>query len=44
VKVPTKVIAAFLLGAGIVGGVATAATTQPLGVKVCVDKKPKQFF
>jgi S1-C subfamily serine protease len=44
VKVPTKVIAAFLLGAGIVGGVATAATTQPLGVKVCVDKKTQAIF
>lgn len=43
-KVPTKVIAAFLLGAGIVGGVATAATTQPLGVKVCVDKKTQAIF
>jgi S1-C subfamily serine protease len=44
VKVPTKLIAAFLLGAGIVGGVATAATTQPLGVKVCVDKKTQAIF
>jgi len=44
VKTPTKVIAAFLLGAGIVGGVATAATTQPLGVKVCVDKKTQAIF
>ena len=43
-KVPAKVIAAFLLGAGIVGGVATAATTQPLGVKVCVDKKTQAIF
>ena len=43
-KVPTKLIAAFLLGAGIVGGVATAATTQPLGVKVCVDKKTQAIF
>ena len=43
-KTPTKVIAAFLLGAGIVGGVATAATTQPLGVKVCVDKKTQAIF
>jgi S1-C subfamily serine protease len=44
VKTPTKLIAAFLLGAGIVGGVATAATTQPLGVKVCVDKKTQAIF
>jgi S1-C subfamily serine protease len=44
VKVPTKLIAAFLLGAGIVGGVATASTTQPLGVKVCVDKKTQAIF
>ena len=43
-KVPTKLITAFLLGAGIVGGVATAATTQPLGVKVCVDKKTQAIF
>ena len=43
-KTPTKLIAAFLLGAGIVGGVATAATTQPLGVKVCVDKKTQAIF
>ena len=43
-KVPTKLIAAFLLGAGIVGGVATASTTQPLGVKVCVDKKTQAIF
>jgi S1-C subfamily serine protease len=44
VKTSTKLIAAFLLGAGIVGGVATAATTQPLGVKVCVDKKTQAIF
>jgi putative serine protease PepD len=44
VKVPTKLVAAFLLGAGLVGGVATAATTQPLGVKVCVDKKTQGIF
>ena len=43
-KTSTKIIAAFLLGAGIVGGVATAATTQPLGVKVCVDKKTQAIF
>ena len=43
-KTSTKLIAAFLLGAGIVGGVATAATTQPLGVKVCVDKKTQAIF
>jgi S1-C subfamily serine protease len=44
VKTPTKLVAAFLLGAGLVGGVATAATTQPLGVKVCVDKKTQGIF
>jgi S1-C subfamily serine protease len=44
VKTSTKLIAAFLLRAGIVGGVATAATTQPLGVKVCVDKKTQAIF
>jgi S1-C subfamily serine protease len=44
VKTSTKLIAAFLFGAGIVGGVATAATTQPLGVKVCVDKKTQAIF
>ena len=43
-KTSTKLIAEFLLGAGIVGGVATAATTQPLGVKVCVDKKTQAIF
>ena len=27
----------FLLGATIVGGVATAAISEPLGTKACVD-------
>ena len=35
----TKVLAGFLLGATVAGGVATAATSEPLGVKVCVDKR-----
>jgi putative serine protease PepD len=40
----TKVIAAFLLGASVAGGVATAATSEPLGVKVCVDKRTQGIF
>ena len=40
----SKVIAGFLLGATLAGGVATAATSEPLGVKVCVDKKSQAIF
>jgi putative serine protease PepD len=43
-RTSTKVIAAFLLGATLVGGVATAATSEPLGVKVCVDKRTQAIF
>ncbi len=38
-RTSSKVIAGFLLGATLAGGVATAATSEPLGVKVCVDKR-----
>lgn len=34
-----KVGVGFLLGATLVGGVATAAISEPVGTKVCVDKK-----
>ena len=43
-RTSTKVIAGFLLGATLAGGVATAATSEPLGVKVCVDKKTQAIF
>ena len=43
-RTSTKIIAGFLLGATVVGGVATAATSQPLGVKVCVDKRTQAIF
>ena len=43
-RTSTKVIAGFLLGATLAGGVATAATSEPLGVKVCVDKKTQGIF
>jgi putative serine protease PepD len=43
-RTSTKVIAAFLLGATVAGGVATAATSEPLGVKVCVDKRTQAIF
>jgi len=43
-KTSTKVIAAFLLGASVAGGVATAATSEQLGVKVCVDKRTQAIF
>lgn len=39
-----KIVAGFLLGATLAGGVATAATSEPLGVKVCVDKKSQAIF
>jgi S1-C subfamily serine protease len=39
-----KVIAAFLLGASVAGGIATAATSEPLGVKVCVDKRTQAIY
>lgn len=43
-KSSVKVIVAFLLGASVAGGVATAATSEPLGVKVCVDKKTQAIY
>ena len=43
-RTSTKVIAAFLLGASVAGGVATAATSEPLGLKVCVDKRTQAIF
>jgi S1-C subfamily serine protease len=43
-RTSTKVIAAFLLGASVAGGVATAATSEPLGVKVCVDKRTQAIY
>jgi S1-C subfamily serine protease len=43
-RTSTKVIAGFLLGATLAGGVATAATSEPLGVKVCVDKRTQAIF
>jgi S1-C subfamily serine protease len=43
-----KVISGFILGAviggAVIGGIATANITQPLGVKVCVDKKSQAIF
>jgi len=32
-RTSTKVIAAFLLGATLAGGIATASTSDPLGIK-----------
>ena len=47
-KTPLKVISGFVLGAivggTVIGGIATANTTQQLGVKVCVDKKSQGIF
>jgi putative serine protease PepD len=43
-RTSTKVIAGFLVGATLAGGVATAATSEPLGVKVCVDKKTQAIY
>ncbi|MEO0016250.1 MAG: hypothetical protein RL589_731 [Actinomycetota bacterium] len=43
-KSSVKVIVAFLLGASVAGGVATAATSEPLGVKVCVDKRTQAIY
>ena len=45
IKSPTKVIGAFLAGAIIAGGVATAATTAPASViKACADKRTGALF
>ncbi len=43
-RTSTKIIAGFLLGATLVGGVATAATSEQLGVKVCVDKRTQAIY
>ena len=43
-RTSSKVMAGFLLGATLAGGVATAATSEPLGVKVCVDKRTQAIF
>lgn len=43
-RTSTKVIAGFLMGAALAGGVATATTSDPLGVKVCVDKKSSAIY
>jgi S1-C subfamily serine protease len=43
-RTSTKVIAGFLLGATLAGGIATASTSEPLGVKVCVDKRTQAIF
>jgi putative serine protease PepD len=32
------------LGASVAGGIATAATSEPLGVKVCVDKRTQAIY
>lgn len=46
-KMPSRVITGFVLGAivggAVIGGIATANTTQQLGVKVCVDKGAKEY-
>lgn len=39
-----KLGAGFLLGATVVGGVATAATSEPVGTKVCVDKRTQVMY
>ena len=43
-RTSTKVIAAFLLGATLAGGIATASTSEPLGIKVCVDKRTQAIY
>ena len=45
VKSPAKIISAFLAGAIIAGGVATAATTAPASViTACADKRTGALF
>ena len=39
-----KLFVGFLLGALITSGVATATTSEPLGVKICVDKRTQAIF
>jgi putative serine protease PepD len=47
-KTHIKVISGFIIGTVVggaaIGGIATANITQPLGVKVCVDKKTQGIF
>lgn len=43
-KTSTKVLASFLVGASVASGVATAAISEPTGVKVCVDKRTQAIF
>jgi S1-C subfamily serine protease len=43
-KSSIKVIAAFITGASIAGGIATASTSEPLGIKVCVDKRNQAIY
>ena len=39
-----KVGVGFLLGSTAIGGVATAANSEPIGVKACVDKKTQVMY
>jgi S1-C subfamily serine protease len=39
-----KIFAGFLVGALVVGGIANATTSEPAGIKVCVDKKSQAIF
>ena len=39
-----KVGVGFLIGATAIGGVATAANSDPIGVKACVDKKTQVMY
>jgi S1-C subfamily serine protease len=43
-KTSTKVVASFLVGASVAGGVATATTNEVAGVKVCVDKRSQAIY
>jgi len=47
-KTHIKVISGFIIGTAVggavIGGIATANVTQPMGVKVCVDKKSQGIF
>ena len=43
-KSSIKIIAAFIAGASVAGGIATASTSEPLGIKVCVDKRNQAMY
>jgi len=43
-RTSTKILAGFLLGATVTGGIASATTSEPLGVKVCVDKRTQAIY